>query len=444
MSTASTKPTNKRQGDFRYAVEGARVPWNAVGETFGAQDALEVVKFLLPPLEGDPACEQAMEKVAEGLRQLAASGGCATKLTLGRQVEMAEEMARRKLGVKYASFTSNWTAGMETAYKLAGVGAGDEVIVPPLTFIATVAYPLAIGAKVVFADIDPSTLGLDPADVERKITPRTRMIVPVHVGGYACDMDPLMELAESHGIFVQEDAAHALGATYKGRQLGTIGHFGGYSFHEVKNINSFGEGGLLVSNHELGRQFSKARFLGLDFTRRIPEWLYDVTALDDRFGRPQVPGNSSATELQALGFRLQYERLPAIISARRRNAEVLRSAFADEEAILLPPEDTAATASSHHLFPLRIQPSALKGDIQAVKAKLKEKGVTEIAHFGPLYKFEIFRQMGYDLGESIAACPRAEEMFRHGYTHLPLYPLDDEQVSFMASAVLEAIRELRR
>lgn len=445
MSSNREKPKKPNPGDFRYAVEGARIPWHAVGERYNPSDALAVVKFLFPPSgENDAAYGEALGEIGRGLEGLFAAGRSASKLTLGREVEKAEELVREQLGVKYASFTCNWTAGMETAYKLGGVGPGDEVIVPALTFIATVAYPLMIGAKVVFADIDPDTLGLDPEDVARKITRRTKMIVPVHVGGYACDMDPIMQLAGEHDIFVQEDAAHALGATYKGRQLGTIGHFGGYSFHEVKNINSFGEGGLLVSNHELGKQFGKARFLGLDFTRQIPDWLYDVTALDDRFGRPQIASNSSATELQALGFRLQFERLPEIIASRRRNAEFLCASFAAEPAIILPPQDTAETASSHHLFPLRIDAGALNGDIQSVKFKLKKKGVTEIAHFGPLYKFEILRQLGYEQKSIAATCPRTEEMFRHGYTHLPLYPLDDEQVAYMAETVLETVRALKR
>jgi len=440
----ASKKSSTLQGDFRYSVAGAQVPWAAVGETFRADDAVEVLKFLFPSVGENGEYARIVEDLRADCEKLADVGRPATKLTLGKQVEMAEEMARDRLGVKYASFTSNWTAGMETAYKLAGVGPGDEVIVPPLTFIATVAYPLMIGARVVFADIDPNTLGLDPADVERKITPRTRMIVPVHVGGYACDMDPIMALAESRDIMVMEDAAHALGATYKHRPLGTIGHFGGYSFHEVKNINSFGEGGLLVSNHDLGQQFARARFLGLNFGKQIPDWLYDVSALEDRYGNPQVPNNSSATEIQALGFRLQYERLDGILAIRKRSAQILREAFADESAIILPPADTEETASSHHLFPLRIATNAICGDIRTVKAGLKEKGVTEIAHFGPLYHFEILRQLGYDTASGAASCPQTEAMFRHGYTHLPLYPLEDEQVSYMAEAVLDTVRKLKR
>jgi len=143
--------------------------------------------------------------------------------------------------------------------------------VPSITFIATIAYPLAVGAQVVFADVDPRTINMDPADVARKVTDRTKMIIPVHIGGYPVDLDPIMELAERRGITVLEDAAHAFGARYKGRMVGTIGHFGAFSFHEVKNTTSLGEGGVLVTDTEYGNQFKQARFLGLDLSRQIPK-----------------------------------------------------------------------------------------------------------------------------------------------------------------------------
>lgn len=116
---------------------------------------------------------------------------------------------------------------MEIGYKLSGLQPGDEVIVPSITFIATIAYPLMIGAKVVFADVDPRNVNMDPADVARKITKKTRVIVPVHIGGYPCDMTKIMKVAKQHDVHVMEDAAHGLGAVYKGKPLGTIGHFGG-------------------------------------------------------------------------------------------------------------------------------------------------------------------------------------------------------------------------
>ena len=318
-------------GDFRYSVGESKVPWHAVGEFFNGSDALELVKFLLPD-SGNTGYDAALQETADALDHLASVSGRATKLTLGSNVAKAEALAAEYFGSKYACFLTNWTAGMEIAYKLSGLKAGDEVIMPAVTFIATMAYPLSVGAKIVFADIDPETINLDPADVERKITPKTKMIVPVHLGGFPVDMDPIMSLAEKYGLYVMEDAAHGMGGAYKGRKLGTIGHFGGFSLHEVKNINSLGEGGLLLNNEDFaGRQFNGARFLGLDFSRKIKDWLYDISPLIDRFGNLQIPGNHSSTEVQAVGLVLQMHRLDAIIAQRRAAAEYMNQVLSEED-----------------------------------------------------------------------------------------------------------------
>lgn len=434
----------KSQMDFRYNSGPARVPWGAVGEYYRPEDVAEFVRFLLPSRKGaDAEHRRILARITADLGRLGPVSAPATKLSLGSKVQEAEAKAARFFGVKYACFQSNWTAGMEVAYKLAGVKPGDEVIVPPLTFIASIAYPLSIGAKVVFADVDPRTVNLDPRDVARKVSARTRAIMPVHIGGHPVDMEPLMEIATRNGICVIEDAAHGMGARYKGRYLGTIGHFGGYSLHEVKNINSLGEGGLLVSNDDLGAQFSRGRFLGLDFSSRIPHWLYDVSPLYDRYGKPHVAGNSSATEIQAVGFLVHLARLKRILAARKRNALYLRRRFAGEKAILLPPADTAETFGSHHLFLLSIDPEEAGGDVQVLRRKLKEKGVTEIPHFGPMYKFRLLRELGYDPVKIARSCPNAEEAFNRRFTHLPVYGLSQEQLEYMADAVLESLAEMR-
>ena len=430
-------------GDFRYAVGAAKVPWHAVGEYYDGMDAAELVKFLLPDA-GEGAYAAQLEKVERAIAELAKVSGRATKLTLGSKVTEAEELARSYFGSKYACFVDNWTGGMEIAYKLAGIGPGDEVIMPAITFIATMAYPLSMGAKIVFADVDPETINLDPADVARKITPKTRMIVPVHLGGYPVDMDPIMELAKKHDLIVMEDAAHGMGGGYRGRKLGSIGHFGGFSLHEVKNINSLGEGGVLLSNEDwAGPQFPNGRFLGLDFTRKIKDWLYDISPLTDRFGKPQVALNHSATEVQALGMLLQMRRLEQIIARRRQAAEYMNEVLSQEEGILTEKPDTAETCGTHHLYLLRIDPAKVGGDIQQLSAKLAQKGLTNITHFGPMYRFKIMKDLGYDENAIAATCPVTERMFYTAYTHLPLYPLTEEQLKYQAQAVVEAVREMK-
>ena len=431
-------------GDFRYAVGESKVPWHAVGEFYDGRDAVEVVKFLLPD-DGKNGYDSELEKVAESVKSLAAVSGKATKLTLGKKVAEAEDISKKYFGSKYACFLDNWTGGMEIAYKLAGIGPGDEIIMPAVTFIATMAYPLSVGAKIVFADIDPETINIDPADVARKITPKTKMIVPVHLGGYPVDMEPIMKLAAEHDIIVMEDAAHGMGGAYKGRKLGSIGHFGGFSLHEVKNINALGEGGVLLSNEDwAGPQFPGGRFLGLDFTRKIKDWLYDISPLTDRFGKPQVALNHSATEIQALGMILQMQRLDEIIAIRRKAAEYMNSVLSQEEGILVEKADSAETYGTHHLYLLRINPEIVGGNIQTLSKKLAEKGLTNITHFGPMYRFKIMKDFGYDEDAIAATCPNTEEMFYNSYTHLPLYPLTQEQLEYQAHAVVEAVREMKQ
>jgi dTDP-4-amino-4,6-dideoxygalactose transaminase len=409
-----------------------------------AEDILRTIEFLVPPATGDKAAyRRQLARVREAIEDLCRAGGTAGKLTLGDRVRQVEEAAERYLGVRHALLLTNATAGFEIAYKMAGLRPGDEVIVPAITFIATVVYPLALGAKVVLADVDRRTINMDAADVARKITPRTRMIVPVHIGGWPADMAPLMRLARQHGLVVLEDAAHAFGAEYRGRRAGTIGHFGAYSFHEVKNITAFGEGGLLVSNTKYGQQFRKSRFVGLDLSLRIPNWLYDVTAIQGMRGL-FVAGNHSATEIQAVGLLSQMRRNDRIIAARRRTARTLNRRLVAVRGVRGTPMDRGRTRGTHHLFQLQIDPDVVGANVQDLKRKLTERGVTQIPHFAPLYKFQIMRQLGYDTAAIQASCPVCEDVFANRFTHLPIYGLTPEQVKYLGDAVIESVDELRR
>ncbi len=428
--------------DFRYATGAGKVAWPAVGEPLRAKDILQTLEFLVPPGTDADAYRRQLARVRKELGQLCKVGGRASKLTLGTRVTDLETAVREYLHVKHALFLTNATAGFEIACKMAGLRPGDEVIVPAITFIATIAYPLAIGAKVVLADLDPRTINMDPADVARKITPQTRMIVPVHIGGWPVDMGPLMRLAKEHNLVVLEDAAHAFGASYRGRPAGTIGHFGAYSFHEVKNITSFGEGGILVTNTAYGEQFSRARFLGVDPSRPIPDWFYDVFLVDGIQGG-FVAGNHSATEIQAVGLHSQMDRIDGIIAKRRRAAEWLNRRLATVRGVNGTPMDRGTTRGTHHLYLLQVDPQVVGANVAALKKKLSDRGVTQIAHFAPLYKFQIFEQLGYDRSAIQASCPVCEEAYTNRFTHLPLYELSKAQLKYLGEAVAESVAELR-
>ena len=429
--------------DFRYDTGEAKVPWPAVGETIQESEMVEIIRFLCqPPKDKIRKYEAQFERATQELRKLLAVSQPARKLSLGRHVGELEEQTARFLRVKYTVFLTNATAGFEIGYRYAGLQPGDEVIAPAITFIATIAYPLSIGAKVVLADVDPRTINMDPNDVERKITSRTKVIIPVHIGGYPVDMAPIMRLARKRKITVIEDAAHAFGGEYCGKKIGTIGHFGSFSFHEVKNVNSLGEGGILATNLPFGRDFAKARFVGLDPTRKIPNWLYDVTALKGKAGF-LAAGNHSSTEIQAICLSSQLKRLKTIIAERRKAAAYLNRRFRSIDGIIPQLMDDDKVKSTYHLYLLQIDPEKVGGDIQLLKKKLSDRSVVQIPHFAPLYKFSIMRQLGYDTVAIARACPVAEEAFNHRFTHLPLYDFTDEQLAYLADMVIESVKEIK-
>jgi dTDP-4-amino-4,6-dideoxygalactose transaminase len=432
----------KAMSDFRYNTGASRVPWAAVGENYNAKDVMAIVEFLMQGEGKD--YDAALKAVRENVTALSALSAAPGKLSLGSKVEQAEAAVDKYLGSSGSLFVTNATAGFEIAFKYANLGPGDEVIVPAITFIATMAYPLSVGCKVVFADLDPKTLNMDPADVAKKITKKTKMIVPVHIGGYPCDMDAINALAKKHDILVLEDAAHAFGAMYKGKKIGTISDFTSFSFHEVKNMTSFGEGGILTTNiKELRPELKRARFLGLNFTRKIKDWLYDITAIPGKFG-PFVAGNSSTTEIQALGLSLQLERYDRIIAERTEAAVYMTKRLSGNPAIIPQEMGSQDVVPSFHLYLLQIDPAKAGGDIQVLKKKLEDRGVTNIPHFGPLYRFDVLRSLGYDQDAIAATCPVCEEVFYHRFTHLPIYGLSKDQLEYMADAVLESVSEMQK
>jgi len=434
----------KEKSDFRYDTGEAKVPWAAIGENIKTEDLMELIKFLIRPGKNEKSYNEQLKNVEREVEKLKENGTYATKLSLGANVKKLEEEVKKYLGVKYACLLTNATAGFEIGLKFSGLKPGDEVIAPAITFFSTINYPLQIGAKVVLADIDPRTINIDPKDVERKITKKTRAIIPVDIGGYPVDMDPVMELAEKYDLMVVEDAAHALGASYRGKKIGTIGHFGSYSLHEVKNVNSLGEGGLLVTNTEYGEYLPHARFGGFDISHPIDKWLYDVITLKGKGGHYSVAGNHSSTEIQAVALLSQMKRLDSIIEERRKNAEYLTRRFEEVEGIIPQLLDTEEIKGTYHLYLFQLDPARLKGDIQDFKKKTAEKGVTQIPHFAPLYRFSFLKQLGYDVESMRKSCPNAEEAFLHRFTHLPLYPLTQEQIEYMADCVIAVVKEMQR
>jgi perosamine synthetase len=436
------KKVEKSKSDFRYSTGDSKVPWAAVGENVNLEDITAIIKFLIPAGSKNASYNSQLSKVNLELGKLLKAGNYASKLSLGDNVKALEEATKKFLKVKHACFVTNATAGFEIGFKFAGLKPGDEVIAPAITFLSTITYPLTIGAKVVLADVDPVTLNIDPKDIARKITKKTRAIIPVHIGGYPCDMDAIMKLAKKHNLMVVEDCAHAFGAKYKGKSIGAIGDFGSYSFHEVKNINSIGEGGIVVTNSKYGEDLPKSRFGGFDIAHPIDKWLYDVVALKGKGNHYTMAGNHSSTEIQAVVLLNQIKRLPEIIRIRKKNAEYLNKRFANVKGIIPSPADTKDIKSAHHLYLIQLDYKNLTGDIQDFKTKMTQRGITQIPHFAPLYRFSYLKQLGYDTKAIQKSCPNAEDAFLHKFTHLPLYPLTDVQVKYLADNVIAAVKEM--
>ena len=186
----------------------------------------------------------------------------------------------------------------------------------------------------------------------------------------------------------------------------------------------------------------RARFLGLDFSAPIKNWLYNITPIPGK-EKPFVALNYSTTEIQGLGLKLQIARNEEIIEERRKAAAYLNSRFEGNDAIIAQDLGNDQIKPTFHLYLLQIDPAKAGGDIQVLKKKLEEKGVTNIPHFGPLYRFKVVSDMGYNPDEIAKTCPVCEEVFYHRFTHLPLYGLSQDQLEYMADAILESIAEMQ-
>jgi dTDP-4-amino-4,6-dideoxygalactose transaminase len=243
-------------------------------------------------------------------------------LTNGPQTQAFQEEFAAYCGVRHAFTTSNCTTALRLAAQLCGLGPGDEVITTPLTFIATSEAVLACGATPVFADVDARTFNLDPESVRAKITPRTKAIFLVHLTGQCCDMDPILDLAKQHGLKVVEDAAHTVGATYKGRKAGALGDAATFSFHSIKNMTSLGEGGMLTTPHAAwAAKVPQMRSMGVTYAHEMgrPDpldyWLPLLYEVDDIDG--YIPNNYRMNECQAAVGRVQLRKVDALTERRR-------------------------------------------------------------------------------------------------------------------------------
>lgn len=347
-------------------------------------------------------------------------------LTTGPKIAEFEKMVADYVGAKYAVAISNGTSALHAACHAAGIGPGDEVITTPLTFAASANCVLYCGGTPVFADVDERTYNIDPEDIRRKITKKTKAIIAVHLAGQPCEMDEIHEIAKEHNLLVIEDGAHALGSEYKGKKVGTLSDMTTFSFHPVKPITT-GEGGMIVTdNEEFYQKMILFRSHGITrdeslLTRNEGPWYYQQLELGY---------NYRITDIQcALGCS-QMKKLDRFLARRRELVKRYDAAFADCENIVIPYQMPEAV-SGWHLYIIQVK----NCDRREVFERLRAEGVGVNVHYIPVYMHPYYQEHGY----SEVHCPRVEEIYARMIS-LPLYPgLTGEQQDEVIAKVLESV-----
>jgi dTDP-4-amino-4,6-dideoxygalactose transaminase len=356
-------------------------------------------------------------------------------LAPGPRVRRFEEDFAAFTGAKHAIALDSATAGMHLALVAGGIGPGDEVITTPTTFAATVNVAIHAGATPVLADIDIDDYCIDPAAIERAITPRTKAIMPVHHGGSACRMDAILEIARHHSLLVVEDAAHALGTYIGGRGIGTFGDATVFSFYPTKNVTS-GRGGMLTTDNDA--LADRCRLLALhgmsnDAWDRYADrgsWAYQVLA---------AGYNYTMSDFQAALGHAQFSRLGEFQRRRREIATALNARLAALPELVLPIE-REGTTHAWHLYVVRLRPEMLTISRDEFIVKMKERGIGTSVHFIPIHHHPYYRETyGWAPGDFPVADRAFETM-----VSLPLYTrMTEAAVDRVATAVEEIVRDHR-
>lgn len=351
-------------------------------------------------------------------------------LTTGPAVEAFENAVAAYVGAGYAVAFANGTAALHAMMSALEIGEGDEVITTPLTFVASANCVLYRGGTPVFADVLPDSLLLDPDEVLKKITPRTKAVLAVDYAGQPCEYDQLAQICRERGIHLLSDACHAIGAKYRGRKAGTLAQMTAFSFHPVKHITT-GEGGMVSTDDaELAQRLRVFRNHGIstDFRQRQEKgvWSYDMGALGY---------NYRITDIQcALGLS-QLRKLPQWLERRNEIARRYNEAFAKM------PQVCALACAPHvlhayHLYVIRIRRDACPVDRATVFARLRAAGIGVNVHYSPVYLHSYYRR---NFGFAPGLCPVAEGVYEE-IISLPMYPgLSDTQVAEVIARVEEAV-----
>jgi len=358
----------------------------------------------------------------------------------GPKVKKFEEAFAGYCGAARGLAVTSASTGLQLAMIAARLGPEDEVITTPVSWVSTANAAAALGARVVFADVDPRTLNIDPASVARKITSRTKVILLVHLYGQCCDMDPIMKLARERGILVVEDCAHAAGAEYRNRKAGTLGDIGVFSFHQQKNMVTLGEGGMITTSRKdlYERMLSyrslccltydpKGKYLPIDETRYPMGKRYWYLDFDE------LGFNFRMTDMQAAVGLVQLSKLDGF-NARR--AEIAGRYNKDLHGIkgLTLPYISPDVKHVFHVYCVLVEPGCRLNKEDFMWELYTAKRIKVWSHYMPIHLTTVYRRLGHREGE----CPVAEGLF-HKYVSVPIHPrMTEESISY----VVKSIREL--
>lgn len=393
------------------------------------------IKFDLQIKYGSEYGAEEERAILEVLRQGAPTSGEAC-------IQFEQEFAAY-CGVAHARAVSNGTAALFLSLVALGVKAGDRILTSPMTWIATAAAGATLGAEVDFVDIDPETCNLDPRQLEAKITPNTKAILPVHLYGQCADMDAILAIAQRRGIAVVEDACHAVGAEYRGRKAGSMGVTGCFSFHEQKNISTLGEGGMIVTNDpaifervalyrsHCTRVYGRStKYCSLDETRFPMGQRFWFQDFDD------CGYNFRMTDVQGAVGSVQLRKLDALNQRRIDNADYLSVALRDVPGLTLP---VTRPGNKHvfHLYPLQIDAAKYgRAKDDFIHTMLHERGVKVGTQYTPLHYATAFQRRGFRRGQFPVVEAVAERLVT-----LPINPRQSREA---LDYLVESVRSLCR
>jgi len=357
-------------------------------------------------------------------------------LTTGPVTHEFERAFAEYVGSKHALAVNSCTAALQLALDAIGLGAEDEVLLPSYTFTATAEVVAYFGARPVLCDSVEGGFNIDPRDIERRITPRSRAIIPVHIAGEPCNLEAIRSLADQHGLSVIEDAAHALPAMYRGRRIGSISELTAFSFYATKTITT-GEGGMLTTdNDEYARRAAIMRLHGIsgDAWKRYSRegsWFYEVL---------QAGYKLNLTDMQSALGLAQLRKADRFSQARHELAEFYLERLSRIEELELPRQAPFGSQHSWHLFILRLRPAFSSLNRAGFIDHLKQLGIGTSVHFIPLHLHPYYQQaFGYREGDF----PHAEDAYRR-CASVPIYPdLTRDERERVVRAIEQAVIESR-